>query len=239
MSAGGRVRAVVGVIGELFITAGLVISLFALYVLFWTGVETSSAQDALEDEFDSLQEPVPVAAADDSGESSESSESGDSAEGTPVDPSDVEAVSDPLPGSAYARMRIPRLGESWEWIVVQGVDMLDLRRGPGRYIESAHPGEIGNFAVAGHRATYGEPFAYLDRIRVGDEILVERAGVEHRYVVTDWFITTPDDVDVLAPVPSQPGVEATEAFITLTTCHPRFGSTERLIVHGVLVGEEA
>lgn len=231
MSAGGRLRAVVGVLGELLITAGLVIVLFALYVLFWTGVETSSAQRELEDEFEALDRPLPSAAGVEPSPSPTADDGGT--------PEPTEAAREPLPGDAYARMRIPRLGASWEWIVVQGVDVLDLRRGPGHYIETADPGQIGNFAVAGHRATYGEPFAYLDRIRAGDEILVERDGVEYRYVVTQWFLTTPDNRGVLAPVPSQPGVEPTQAVITLTTCHPRFSGAQRLIVHGVLAGEEA
>jgi sortase A len=216
MSAGGRVRAVVGVLGELLITAGLVLVLFALYTLFWTGIETAGAQDELEQEFAALDRPRPAA-------------------NPPAD----EDVDDALPGDAYARMRIPRLGEDWEWIVVQGVDVLDLRRGPGHYLDTADPGEIGNFAVAGHRATYGEPFAYLDQVQIGDEILVDYRTGQYRYVVTETFLTTPYDGDVLAPVPSQPEAEPTEAVITLTTCHPRFSGAQRLIVQGLLADEEA
>ncbi len=133
-------------------------------------------------------------------------------------------------------MRIPALGESWSWIVVVGVDLDSLTRGPGHYPDSPAPGEIGNFAVAGHRATYGEPFAYLDALEAGDEIFVERGGREYRYLVTESFITVPSDTGVLLPAPGQPGVEAEGAIITLTTCHPRWGSTEQLIVHGELAG---
>jgi sortase A len=56
----------------------------------------------------------------------------------------------------------------------------------------------------------------------------------HTYVVTESFITDPSDTDVLLPVPGQPGVEANEAVLTLTTCHPRWSSNERLIVHAAL-----
>ena len=57
----------------------------------------------------------------------------------------------------------------------------------------------------------------------------------HTYVVTESFVTDPPDTDVLLPVPGQPGVEADEAVLTLTTCHPRWSSSERLIVHATLV----
>lgn len=208
----------VGVVGELLITAGVIVGLFAVYTLFWTGVETRNAQSQLEEQFDALS-------------------SGDVI-GTEVRPGEEEPspAVEPLPGDAYARMRIPALGDGWRWIVVSGVDLDSLTRGPGHYPDSAAPGEIGNFAVAGHRATHGEPFAFLDRVQVGDEVFVERNGREYRYVITESFITAPSNTGVLLPVPGQPGVEATEGIITLTTCNPRWGSTERLILHGTLEG---
>jgi sortase A len=212
-----RLRAAVGVLGELLITAGLVVGLFAVYTLYWTGVETANAQDALAEEFAALPQQT-----DGSDLAAQESEQSDEAE--------VEATL----GSAYARITIPRLGENWSWIIVQGVTTDDLTRGPGHYPGTADPGEVGNFAVAGHRATYGEPFAYLDQVQVGDDIFVERAGMMYRYVVTESFITLPNDVAVIAPVPGRPGEQPTEQIITLTTCHPRFSGAERMIVHGTL-----
>lgn len=212
MRADAHLRTGLGVVGELLVTAGLVVALFAVYTLVWTGVETSQAQRTLEEQLE-RQAPAPAASG---GE-------------------DAGPARDPVPGEAYARLRIPRLGEGWAWVVVEGVDLADLRNGPGHYPTSADPGEIGNLAIAGHRATFGEPFAALDLLEPGDEILVEFRGREYRYEVTESFITRPTDVDVVAPVPGQPGAEPTEALITLTTCHPRWGSSERLIVHGALV----
>jgi sortase A len=206
---------VVGAVGELLITAGVVVGLFTIYTLFWTGVETANEQEALEEQFSSAgRDPAPTS--DDS-------------------PAPTQQPGpEPLSGDAYARLTIPRLGDDWRWIVVQGVDLQTLTRGPGHYPDTVDPGEVGNFAVAGHRATYGEPFANLDRVQVGDEVRVERAGMLHTYVVTESFITDPSDTDVLLPVPGQPGVEANEAVLTLTTCHPRWSSNERLIVHAAL-----
>lgn len=51
-------------------------------------------------------------------------------------------------------------------------------------------------------------------------------------------ITVPTDVEVINPLPGTPWSEADaglESMLTLTTCHPLFSNTERLIVHGVLV----
>jgi sortase A len=201
------------VVGELLLTAGVVLCLFVVYALFGTGVATSQAQDALDRELEAL-DRLEVG--------------GDTT---------AEGAAEAQAGAAYARMRIPRLGEGWEWVVVQGVEVADLQRGPGHYLASADPGEIGNFAVAGHRATYGEPFAHLDRVRVGDAILVDYQGAEYRYLVTESFLTTPGNGDVVAPVPGDPTARPTEALITLTTCHPRFSGRERLIIHGVLEGQ--
>lgn len=216
--AADRVRTGVGIVGELLITAGLVVGLFAVYTLYWTGVETASEQDALAEEFAAL--PQRTDGSDLASQGSEQTED--------------TAQADPLPGSAYARITIPRLGESWSWIIVEGVTTSDLTRGPGHYPGTADPGEVGNFAVAGHRATYGEPFAYLDQVQIGDDIFVERQGMMYRYVVTDSFITWPNDTAVIAPVPGRPGEEPTAPIITLTTCNPRFSGAERLIVHGTL-----
>lgn len=221
-STGDRVRGAVGVVGELLITAGVIVGLFTAYTLFWTGVETASEQDALEEQFSSA---------------GQQADPGGAPEGSPDAtgrPAAADPGPEPLSGDAYARLTIPRLGDGWRWIVVQGVDLETLTRGPGHYPDTVDPGEIGNFAVAGHRATYGEPFANLDQVQVGDEVRVERAGMLHTYVVTESFITVPSDTDVLAPVPGEPGVEPGEAVLTLTTCHPRWSSTERLIVHATL-----
>ena len=149
---GQRLRTIVGVVGELLITAGVVVGLFAVYTLFWTGVQTAQAQTDLERAL--LRQPH--SGADTAGRGSESTR-----------------PAQPQPGDPYAQIRIPALGESWAWVVVEGVDPDVLRDGPGHYPGSADPGEIGNVAVAGHRATHGEPFARLDSVSPGDAILLQ------------------------------------------------------------------
>jgi sortase A len=112
-----------------------------------------------------------------------------------------------------------------------------LALGVGHYVGTAGPGKVGNFAVAGHRTTYGRPFHDIDRLQDGDRVVVETAGTVYVYEVTSREIVRPWEVDVIDPVPDQPGGTPTEAVITLTSCHPKYSATERFVVHGRLVAE--
>ena len=132
-------------------------------------------------------------------------------------------------------LHIPRLGADWEWVVLEGTDEDDLRDGPGHFSETAMPGRVGNFAIAGHRATHGEPFADLDTLAEGDQVVVETGTEWLVYEVTWSRIMTPTSLEVLAPVAGHPGLKARQRTMTLVTCHPRWGSTERLIVGTQLV----
>ena len=123
----------------------------------------------------------------------------------------------------------------------------DLRVRPEALDEPAvgqDPGEVGNFAVAAHRATHGEPFAHLDSIQVGDKIIVETKTDYFTYVVDKmpggtadhpaWKLVDPNFGAVVLPVPEKPGAVPTKKEITLVTCNPRWGHTTRLIVYGHL-----
>lgn len=138
----------------------------------------------------------------------------------------------PAAGRPVAELTIPRLSDSW--VVVQGVSLDDLALGPGHYPGTALPGQVGNFAVAGHRATHDQPFAFLDQVRVGDRLIVTTATRVYVYRVFHSMLVQPTQVNVLDPVPGEPGVVPTQRRITLTTCNPRWGHTTRLIVYGVL-----
>ena len=131
---------------------------------------------------------------------------------------------------AVAVLYAPRLGDAWAWVVVEGVDEKDLMIGPGHYPDTAAPGHRGNFAVAGHRVTHGKPFAQLDRLRIGDRVVAQTRQAWHVYRVQGTYVSAPGRSDLLAPVPGRPGAVPTDAYLTLTTCHPRWGSSERLVV---------
>ena len=120
-------------------------------------------------------------------------------------------------------------------MVVEGVGDDDLAKGPGHFPGTALPGKVGNFAVAGHRATHGEPFAYLDKLEVGDPVVVETVDGWLVYDVTWVRILSPSATEVLAPVAGHPGEKASQRTMTLVTCNPRWSSTERLVVGAQLV----
>jgi sortase A len=135
-------------------------------------------------------------------------------------------VSDPLPGEAIARLYIPRLDK--KWVVVQGVTPKDIKLAPGHYENSQLPGQIGNFAVAGHRMP--SIFWNLDRVQPGDTIVVETRTDWFVYTVTSNFITKPTNVSVVGPNPEHPGRSATDRMLTLTTCNPKWDNYQRMIV---------
>lgn len=141
----------------------------------------------------------------------------------------------PPPGNALARMYIPRLAKYW--VVVEGVEPDDLRFGPGHYPKTAGPGQVGNFAVAGHRIP--AMFWDLDLMRTGDPIVVETARTWYVYRVTQVHITLPTAVEVVAPVPGKPSARAVSAMLTITTCNPKWDNTQRLVVHAQLSRQQA
>jgi sortase A len=212
-------RWVVRTLGELFITLGLLVLLFVSWQLWWTDVTANREQAAtiqtLEREF---RPPALL-------------------EHRAADP-----VADPLAtltkvpfGQAFAIIRIPRFGADYARPVLQGTDHDTLTQGIGHYSGTAFPGQVGNFAVAGHRTTYGKPFATIDLLQKGDIIVVETKARYLVYAVDRHVIVTPDQVEVIAPVPQQPGVRPKQAWLTMTACHPRYSASQRYIVFARLL----
>jgi sortase A len=124
-------------------------------------------------------------------------------------------------GDAIARLRVPRLGISL--VVVNGTNTGDLRRGPGRHVETFMPGEGRLVYVAGHRTTYGAPFSNIDRLEPGDTISVELPYGSVEYRVTTHRIVDDNDLSVL----ESRGREE----LVLQACHPRFFASERYLVY--------
>lgn len=147
----------------------------------------------------------------------------------------------PVPGSAIALLRVPRFGADFEVPVVAGTALKDLSRGVGHYDGTADPGQVGNFAVAGHRITHGQPFAKLLTLRKGDQVVVETREAVYTYVMD----TSPADLTVeesagwvLDPVPDHPDATPTQALITLTTCQDLFHSPDRSVGFGHLASTQ-
>ncbi len=205
-------------LGEVLVTLGVVVLLFVGYLLVWTNVSAGQAQAAVLDQIERDWARGPVSGSNRAGAGS-------------------AAAGRPARGEGFARMYVPRLRDSvWGTPVVEGVTLPDLARGIGHYPQTALPGRVGNFAVAAHRATHGEPFRDIDRLRVGDLVVVETVQDWYTYRLTEDAIVNPTDVAVIAAVPGKPGAEPTRRLITLTTCDPRWGSTHRWIWWGMLAG---
>jgi sortase A len=124
-------------------------------------------------------------------------------------------------GDAVGRIHIPALGV--REIVVNGTDRESLKRGPGRYLGSAMPGEGELVYIAGHRTTYGAPFSRIDRLRTGDRIVFELPYATFEYEVTGSRIVPNTATDVLR----SRGHEQ----VVLQACHPRFFATHRYLVY--------
>jgi sortase A len=217
-----RVWSAVGVLGELLITAGVLILLFVAYQLLWTNVTAQRSADQVASQLqESWSRP---------GDATGSSVSGDSGETGEEAPEARPEI-----GDAFALMYIPRLSDKvWGMPVLESVELSDLARGIGHYPMSQLPGEKGNFAVAAHRATNGEPFRAIDRLQVGDKVFVETQDSWYEYTLRRDRIVSPQDTWVIDPVPGDPGATPTDRLITLTTCNPRWGSTTRWIWWGDL-----
>lgn len=196
--------------------------LFVVYTLWGTGIQTASAQNDLRDQLVLNTQPNPTTGT------------------TPAPPPPLNELE---LGDAYGIIRIPRFGDDWEWIIVQGTKDSDLKNGPGHYIDSVNPGQIGNFSIAAHRSGHGEPFAQFPDLHVGDTVEIETS--------TGTFVYQLDDAPngdnngnkinisdgwVVDPVPGEPpGTQPTERRLTLTTCWPRLGSSHRMYATGTLI----
>ncbi len=131
----------------------------------------------------------------------------------------------PLHGAPLSRITIPKI--EVDDIVVEGVGVPDLRRGPGHMPGTAIPGQIGNAVISGHRTTWGAPFNRLDELQPGDQILVETLIGTHTYEVVGLKTVWPSEIWV--------ATQWDGSWLTLTTCTPEFSSRHRLIVFAQLV----
>lgn len=206
-------RRLLGWLGELLISAGVLVLLFVAWQLWWTDIVADRQQDqivqALSDDFLSGKDGLGAVGSD--------------------------AFPDLGQDKAFAIIRIPRFGADYARPVIQGTARPVLALGVGHYDDTAEPGSVGNFSVAGHRTTYGAPFHEIDTLRAGDRVIVETKPTIYVYEVTDHEIVRPWQTEVIAPVPDEPGTAPTEALLTMTSCHPKYSATYRYITHGRLV----
>ena len=207
-------RVIVRTFSELCITLGALIVLFVVYVLFWTGIRADSAMDRQIGQLRSEW-------AKGSGSSAHAAGS----RGAPEPPGPYKN------GKAFAVMHIPRLGFTWNKPVLEGTGTDVLKEGLGHYARTAQLGQPGNFAVAGHRRTYGDPFKDFPKLRPGDAVVLTDGTTWFTYRIdTGPHKTLPTDTEVIDPVPPDSGYTRAGRYLTLTTCEPEWGHSHRLIV---------
>ncbi|RJQ73262.1 class E sortase [Pseudonocardiaceae bacterium YIM PH 21723] len=244
----GGAANIVGVVGEVLITVGMVVLLFVFYEVYVTDLLSAGKQkdvtSALDDDW--------------------------------KDPGQQRQEHfDVANGQGFAKMFIPKFGADYKFTVLKGTDEKTLEAGPGHYVDTALPGENGNFSVAGHRVGKGAPFNDLDQLSSCDAIIIESNTTWYVYRVVPYEgeaqgwdagkgktaackdvkvpgslnpayknvvgqqIVTPDRVDVKSPVPNNPTSTLTKEgqlkMLTLTTCHPPFSAEKRLIAHAMMV----
>ncbi|MET8912439.1 class E sortase [Micromonospora sp. NPDC004551] len=208
-TVGSRLRTIVRGTGEVLITFGLVVLLFAGYEIWGKTVIVDAHQNDLSSQLAQEWGADPTVGPT----------TGPSAKPKP-----------PAEGKPVAGLYIPKLDK--HWVVVEGVTPDDIRYAPGHYPKSAMPGQVGNFSVAGHRIR--ATFWRLDELDSGDAIVVETQTEWFIYKVYQQRIVKPYQVEVVAPVPGKPNEAPREKLLTLTTCNPKFDNYQRLIIHARL-----
>ncbi|MFJ7413213.1 class E sortase [Streptomyces sp. NPDC098077] len=201
------------VVGEVFISLGVLMLLFVTYQLWWTNIR---AEQIAGKETNRIQDEWA---------------NGDRRPGVFA------------PGQGFAIMHIPKLDVVAP--IAEGIDkekVLDRgmigHYGEGRLKTAMPSDKQGNFSVAGHRNTHGEPFRYINKLNPGDPIVVETQDAYYTYEMASILPqTSPSNISVIEPVPAGSGFEGPGRYLTLTTCTPEFTSTYRMIVWGKMVDE--
>lgn len=139
-----------------------------------------------------------------------------------------------IPGDAMGIMRVPAWGDDYAVPIYDGTDPQVLTRGLGWYENTAGPGQVGNFSVAGHSVTHGEPFKDLMGLPEGSSVVVETHDRIYTYVIDSSTVVHTSETWVLDPVPGEPQAEPTDQLLTLTTCEDVFRSPDRHIAFGHL-----
>ncbi len=145
----------------------------------------------------------------------------------------------PIQGRPFALLYIPRLKAAvWGLPVLEGVTQKDLAAGVGHYPLSDLPGQYGNFAVAGHRVTHGQPFYDFPKLQAGDSVFVRTQDAWYQYKLFATKFVSPADYQVVTRTPgvAWPNHLKPENLITLTTCDPAWNSYRRWIWWGTLIG---
>jgi sortase A len=248
MASGGKrrldLRAASRRLGALLMIVGVLVLGFLAFQLWGTGIEHANAQRELRVQFEQslrreassagpkVTSTTPPSVAETTPQTAPprwrprttlprtTTTTTTTAQPTTAPPTTVPPQPVFAPGDPVARLEIPRIGV--DEIVVSGVGVEELKKGPGHYPQTPLPGQPGNAAIAGHRTTYGAPFFNIDQLTPGDEVIATTYAGRFVYRVTGTVVVAPTDVAVLAGT--------ADARLTLTSCHPLYSASSRIVV---------
>ncbi|NYF09270.1 sortase A [Leifsonia sp. AK011] len=210
---------VVGVLGEVLITGGVLVLAFLGWQVWINDIIVGDEQTHVSQEL------------------SQNWDKGEATVAAPPDRPDPGAPQiDVAPGNAerFANLIVPRFGADYTRPIAEGIGVEDvLAFGIGHYPDTAMPGDVGNFAVAGHRTGWGAPLADIVNLQVGDSIFIETEAGWYKYVFRSMEYVMPTGVNVLEPVPTIEGQAPTDRLITITSCNPPLTAAERVVAYGV------
>lgn len=210
---------IVGVMGEVFITAGVFVMLFLGWQLW------------LNDIVEGVEQQTAAV------EQSQQWDRGESSAPAPVDrpdPGEPIVIAEPENAVRFANLIVPRFGADYSRPIAEGVGVKDvLNQGIGHYPGTQMPGAIGNVALAGHRTGWGAPLGDIANLQVGDSIYLETEDGWYRYEFRSLEYVMPSGIGVLSPVPQSEGATAGDRILTVTSCNPKLTAAERIITYSV------
>lgn len=214
-----RPVSLIGVVGELFISAGVLVLLFLGWQLWLNDLLVGNQQNTqasrLSETWGKSEAAAPVGA-------------------QPLEPGEPVVAVAPVNAEQFATLIVPRFGADYQRPIAEGIgtdDVLDV--GVGHYPGTQMPGGVGNVALAAHRTTWGAPFSNIADLQVGDDIYIETQDGWYRYVFRSLEYVPPTGVGVLDAVPQVPSASPKDRLLTMTSCNPKFSAAERFIAYSV------
>jgi len=204
-----RRNKILGILGELFITFGVIVLLYVGWQIFISDSLVSQTQQQQSEQVapqnQNQTQVLPFA----------------------------QIRSGLKPATVFAKVFVPRFGKRYERLIGEGTRVkttLDTV-GVGHYSSSSWPGEVGNFAIAAHRMSHGAPFADIDKLRAGDKVWVETNDSWYTYEYRQTLVVEPTDVSVISSVPPEFAIAvAGGRYMTMTSCHPKWTNRQRIVV---------
>jgi len=143
-------------------------------------------------------------------------------------------VNVPVKESDLARQYL----EDQKWKELEAEIQNQLKGGVVHYPLTSYPGDPGNVFVTGHSSYYSwdngrykNVFSLLDKLVIGDEIILFYEGEEYRYTIHDAVVVEPTKTEVLSQ-------DYTQFELTLMTCWPVGTAKDRLIIKAHLTSPE-